>query len=193
MAGVSRSLGLFGGAFDPPHVGHVALAHAAVAHFGLERLLVLVVADPGHKRTTAPVDARLELARLAFEDVRGAQFQIDRHARTVDFLEDRKPLDAVFLVGADELADLTSWKSPERVLELVELGVAMRPGVSDDELRETRARFPTPGRISFFPLQPLPVSSTEIRERVARGEPIDGLVPPKVAEAIERLGLYREG
>jgi nicotinate-nucleotide adenylyltransferase len=187
------SLGILGGVFDPPHVGHVALARAAVEHFGLERLDVLVVADPGHKQTTAPVEARLELARLAFEDVPGAEVEIDRHARTVDFLEERSPQDAVFLVGADELADLATWKSPARVLELVELGVAMRPGVPELELREARARLPAPGRISFFPLQPVPVSSSGIRERIARGERIDGLVPPKVAAAIERLALYREG
>ena len=193
MAGVRRSLGLFGGAFDPPHLGHVALARAAGEHFGLERLLILVVADPGHKRTTAPVEARLELARLAFGDVPGADVEIDRHARTVDFLEERRPQDAVFLIGGDELADFASWKSPERVLELVELGVALRPGVPELELREARARLPAPGRISFFPLQPVPVSSSGIRERIARGERIDGLVPPKVAAAIERLALYREG
>jgi len=192
MAGVTPvRLGILGGAFDPPHAGHLALAQAARAHFGFERLLVLVVADPGHKRTFAPGDARLELARLAFEAVPGAEVELDRHRRTVDFLEERRPEEAVFLVGADELAAFSTWKSPERVLELVTLGVAARPGVPEDELHRARARLPAPDRISFFALEPVTVSSTEIRERTARGEPIDGLVPPKVAEAIVRLGLYR--
>jgi nicotinate-nucleotide adenylyltransferase len=183
-------LGILGGAFDPPHVGHVALAHAAREYFRFERLLVLVVADPGHRTTFAPAEARLELARLAFADVPGIDIELDGHARTVDFLEERRPVDAVFLVGADELAAFATWKRPERVLELVTLGVAKRPGVPEAELRGARARLPAPDRIIFFELEPVAVSSTEIRARVARGEPIDGLVPPAVAEAILRLGLY---
>lgn len=184
--------GILGGAFDPPHNAHVELARAARKHFGLDRLLVLVVADPGHKRTTTPVEARLELARLAFEDVPGAEVELDRHERTVDSLDERMPEGAVFLIGADELADFARWKDPERVLELVPLGVALRPGVSKAELREARARLPAPDRITFFEMEQIPVSSTEVRERVARGEPIDHLVPREVADAIDRLGLYRE-
>jgi nicotinate-nucleotide adenylyltransferase len=130
--------------------------------------------------------------RLAFADVPGAEVELDGHGRTVDFLEERRPEDAVFLLGADELADFTGWKDPERVLELVPLGVAMRPGVSESELRDVRARLPAPDRIFFFAMETTPVSSTEIRERVARGEPIDELVPPAVAEGIARLGVYRE-
>lgn len=183
--------GLLGGAFDPPHVGHLALARAAIDHFGLDRLLVLVVEDPGHKRTTTPADVRLELAKLAFEDVPGAEVEVDRHARTVDSLEERGlPDDTVFLIGADELADLPGWKRPERVLELVRIGVAMRPGVPEDRLRDARAHLPAPDRIEYFEMEPSAVSSTAIRARVADGESIDGLVPPCVAEAIARLGLY---
>jgi len=184
-------IGMLGGAFDPPHVGHVALARAAIEHFGLERLLVLVVEDPGHKRTTTPAETRLELARLAFEDVPGAEVELDRHARTVDSLEERRPPDdAVFVVGADELAGFPGWKQPERVLELVRLGVAMRPGVPERHLEDVRARLPAPGRIEYFALEPMAVSSTEIRDRLARGEPIDGLVPSAVADEIARRRLY---
>jgi nicotinate-nucleotide adenylyltransferase len=180
-----------GGAFDPPHVGHLALARAAIEHFGLERLLVLVVEDPGHKRTTTPAETRLELARVAFAPVPEALVELDPHARTVDSLEERRPEDAVFLIGSDELADFPDWKRPERVLELVRLGVAMRPGVPESQLRDACARLPAPDRIEYFELEPTPVSSTEIRERVAAGEPLEGLVPLAVAEAISRLGLYR--
>jgi nicotinate-nucleotide adenylyltransferase len=186
------AVGILGGAFDPPHVGHVALARAAIRQFGLDRLLVLVVEGPGHKRTTTPPEIRLELARLAFEDVPGAEVELDRHARTVDSLEERRPTDAVFLIGADELADFPGWKRPERVLELVRVGVAMRPGVPEQKLRDVLARFPAPGRIEYFELEPVVVSSTEVRQRVARGEPVDGLVPASVAEAIARLGLYAD-
>jgi nicotinate-nucleotide adenylyltransferase len=183
-------LAILGGVFDPPHTGHVALARAAIEHFGVDRVLVLVVADPGHKYTATPAEARLELTRLAFDDVPGAGVELDRHARTVDSLEERMPRDAVFIVGADEFADFAGWKNPARVLELVELGVALRPGVPDERTREALTRVPAPDRISFFEMAPVAVSSSDVRERVAHGEPIDGLVPPRVAEAIARLGLY---
>jgi len=188
--GLAR-VGVLGGAFDPPHVGHLALARAAIDHFGLDRLLVLVVEDPGHKRTTTPADVRLELTKLAFEDLPEAVVELDRHARTVDFLEERKlPSSTVFLMGADELADLPGWKRPERVLELVRIGVAMRPGVPEDRLRDARARLPAPDRIEYFEMEPSAVSSTAIRARIADGQTIDGLVTTRVAEAIARLGLY---
>jgi nicotinate-nucleotide adenylyltransferase len=182
--------GVLGGVFDPPHEGHVALARAAVEQLGLERLLVLVVADPGHKDVATPAETRLELARLAFEDVPGAEVELDHHARTVDSLEARGLEDAVFVLGADELVDFPRWKRPDRVLELVRLAVATRPGVPDEHMREAAARLPAPGRISYFALTPVAVSSSLVRERVARGEPIDGLVAPAVAAEIVRLGLY---
>ncbi len=182
--------GVLGGAFDPPHEGHVALARAAVEQLGLERLLVLVVADPGHKDVAAPAEARLELARLAFADVPGAEVELDPHARTVDSLEARQLADAVFVLGADELVDFPGWKRPERVLELVRLAVATRPGVPDERVREAAARLPAPDRITYFALEPVPVSSSLVRERIARGEEIGDLVPRGVGEAIARLGLY---
>jgi nicotinate-nucleotide adenylyltransferase len=184
------AVGILGGVFDPPHVGHVALARAAMEQLGLDRLLVLVVADPGHKVAITPAAKRLELARLAFADVPGVEVELDPHARTVDSLEARRPADAVFVLGADEFADFPSWKRPERVLELVRLGVAMRPGVPDRRVREAHANLPAPDRISYFEMEPVVVSSTLVRERVARREPIDELVPPAVGEAIARLGLY---
>jgi nicotinate-nucleotide adenylyltransferase len=189
---VELELGLLGGAFDPPHVGHVALARAALEHFRLPRLLVLVVADPGHKRTNAPAEARLELARVAFEELPLAEVELDQHERTVDFLEQRRPVGAVFVVGGDEFADFPTWKKPERVLELVRLGVALRPGVPDGRVREALARVPEPDRISFFEMPPVPVSSSEVRERVRRGGSVEGLVPAQVAATIERLGLYSD-
>jgi nicotinate-nucleotide adenylyltransferase len=184
------AVGILGGVFDPPHNGHVALARAAVSELDFADLLVLVVADPGHKRATTPADMRLELTRLAFEDVPRAVVELERHARTVDSLEERRPDDGVFILGADELAGFERWKSPERVLELVRLAVAMRPGVSREEVHAARDRLSAPDRVLEFEMAPVPVSSSEIRARVARRERIDDMVPPKVAAAISRLGLY---
>ena len=157
------AVGILGGVFDPPHLGHVALARAAVAQLGLDELLVLVVADPGHKAATTPAETRLELTRLAFADVPEAIVELDRHARTVDFLEERRPQDALFVLGADELASFESWKSPERVLELVRLAVAMRPGVARDDVSAVRERLAAGDRIVEFEMDPVAISSSEIR------------------------------
>lgn len=184
------AIGVLGGVFDPPHLGHVELARAALEQLDLDALIVLVVADPGHKRVITPAETRLELTRLAFEDMPSVRVELDRHARTVDSLEERKIEDAVFILGADELADFPRWKEPERVLELARLGVAMRPGVPDERILEARARLATPDRILTFDMPATPISSSDIRGRTARRESIDGLVPARVADAIGRLGLY---
>jgi nicotinate-nucleotide adenylyltransferase len=183
-------LGILGGAFDPPHLGHVALGQAALRHFRLPRLLVLVVADPGHKATIAPADARLELTRLAFEELPQAEVELDTHPRTADSLEERKPEDAIFIVGGDEFIDFPAWKEPARILELVRLGVALRSGVPNARVREALTRVPAPDRILFFEMPPVPVSSSTVRERIERHEGVEELVPPLVAAAIDRLGLY---
>ena len=184
------AIGILGGVFDPPHVGHIALARAAIAELRLEGLVVLVVADPGHKVTTTPAATRLELTRLAFADVPLVTVELDQHARTVDSLEARRPRDAFFVLGGDELTAFASWKSPERVLELVRLAVAMRPGSSRDDVAAARKRLAAGDRIVEFDMEPVAVSSSEIRARIADGESVDDVLPPRVSEAVARLGLY---
>lgn len=185
------ALAILGGAFDPPHNGHVALARAALRALDPERLLVLVVSDPGHKDVVTSAATRLALARLAFAEIPEAEVELDAHARTVDSLEARTFDDPVLVLGADELAAFERWKAPERVLELARLAVARRPGVADSELAAVRSRLAAGDRIFDFEMEPVHVSSSEVRDRVMRGEPIDDLVPPAVAEEIARLGLYR--
>ena len=187
----SVNVGIFGGAFDPPHHGHVALAEAGIERFGLERLLIQVIGRPGHKEVATPPEVRLRLAELAFEPLRGVEVALDPYARTVDSLEALALPDPVFLVGADEFATFPSWKDPERVLELARLGVATRPGVERDRLDAVLAALGRPDRVSFFPIEPLPVSSSEIRARAAAGQPIGELVPAAVAAEVEVLALYR--
>lgn len=184
------AVGILGGVFDPPHAGHVALARAAMAELGVGELHVLVVADPGHKGAITPAETRLELARLAFAALPGVTVELDRHARTVDSLEERRPNDAVFVLGSDELASFECWKAPKRILELVRLAVATRPGVSRSEVDAVRQRLGAGDRILEFEMTPVPVSSSDIRARVARGEPVVDVVPVHVADAIARLGLY---
>jgi nicotinate-nucleotide adenylyltransferase len=185
--------GLLGGAFDPPHNGHLALAQRALEHFGLERLVVLVAAAAAHKPVETDVEDRLELTRLAFEDLPRVEVVRDDHAYTVDFLREARPAaDAtVFLVGADEFADFRSWREPEDVLRLVRVAVATRPGYSRELFEPVLAALTHADGVEIFTIPPTPVSSSEIRARVRDGESIDGLVPDSVAREIERRGLYR--
>jgi nicotinate-nucleotide adenylyltransferase len=188
---VGVSVGVFGGAFDPPHVGHVELARRGIERFDLDRLLVRVVEEPGHKHVSTAPRTRLLLAELAFAPLDGAEVSLDPFSRTVDSLE-ALGLDApLFLVGADEFASFLGWKEPARVLELARLGVATRPGVDRAGFAAMLANIERPDRVTFFEIEPLPVSSSDIRARAAAGAPIDGLVPPAVEAEIARLELYR--
>jgi nicotinate-nucleotide adenylyltransferase len=188
------TVGILGGAFDPPHVGHVVLAREAIGRFGLERLVVLVVAEPAHKPVETPVERRLELVRAAFADVRQADVVADEHAYTVDYLRDSGlPEDSVFLIGADELADFLAWREPDEILRIVRLGVATRPGYSREQLEGVVARLERPERVELFEIPAATASSTEVRARVAAGRPLDDLVPPEVARLVVAHGLYHDG
>ena len=175
------AIGILGGRFDPPHVGHLALARAAVEHFDLDELHVTVVADAAHKHSEASAADRLAMTRLAFADL-DTSVELEQHRYTVDALEANGYDDAIFLIGADQLVDLPTWKQPERVLELARLGVATRPGYALE---------PHSSRIEEFAIEPHDFSSSLVRERVRSGESIDGLVVPAVAAYIAEHDLYR--
>ena len=184
------AVGLFGGAFDPPHLGHVAVAEAAKRRFGLPALVVFVSASPGHKGVDAPIEARLELARAAFPD---DDVRLDPYARTIELLRAERFDDPLFVIGADQFCDFPTWREPEAVLELARLAVATRPGFPQQRLDAVLETLPSPERVSFFAIEPNPAASREIRGLVAAGETLDGLVPTAVAGLIEELGLYRGG
>ena len=192
------TVGLLGGTFDPPHVGHVALARAALAELGLERLVVVVVGEAAHKRVQTDAETRYRLAEAAF--ARLPQVEVSRHeleragpSYTVDTARwaSERFDDPVFLVGADEFADFLSWREPDTILELARVAVATRPGSDPERLAAVRSRLARPERVLELPFEPLAVSSSDIRARVARGEPIDDLVPEPVARLIAERGLYR--
>jgi nicotinate-nucleotide adenylyltransferase len=140
---------------------------------------VIVTANPGHKPTVLDPATRLELARLAFGDLPNTEVRLDNHPFTVDLLRDEPFEDAVFVLGADQWAVFDTWKEPEEILRLIPVAVAARPGQ------------PVPaGDVQVFEIEQLPITSSELRERIARGERIDELVPAPVAREIERRGLY---
>ncbi|MCC6223899.1 MAG: nicotinate (nicotinamide) nucleotide adenylyltransferase [Thermoleophilia bacterium] len=189
--------GLLGGAFDPPHNGHLVLADEAVRQFRLERLVVVVTGLAPHKNVETDPETRFRLAAAAFAGLPGVELsrhELDRPgpSYTVDTARwaGERYGEAIFLVGADEFASFLDWKEPDEVLRYVRLGVATRPGFPRALLESVLARLERPGRVELFEIPALPVSSTGVRERAAAGLPIDGLVPPAVAALVAELGLY---
>jgi nicotinate-nucleotide adenylyltransferase len=181
-------VGLFGGAFDPPHLGHVAVARAAKEELGIPRLVVLVAERPGHKEVHVSAEIRLELARAAFAD---DEVRLDPYPRTIDLLRAERFDDPVFVIGADQFAGFLLWQEPREVLELTRLAVATRPGFPRERLESVLAELEHPERVQFFEIEPNPAASRDVRALAAAGEPLDGLVPPEVARLIQERGLYR--
>ncbi len=180
-------IGLLGGAFNPPHDGHLELARRALDEFDLERLDVLVSGDPAHKDVDCPIDVRVELAKLAFAGLPRTTVQADPYRYTIDRLRaEPPPDDAIFLMGADQYRDFPTWKEPDGVLEHVQLRVATRAGVDRPPLLPGHE-----GRVRFFEIDSPSIASTDVRARARRGESLDGLVPDAVATEIARRGLYR--
>ena len=178
---------LFGGAFDPPHIGHVKVAQAAKERYRPERFVVLVSERPGHKDVKLPADARLALARAAFP---GDEVRLDPHARTIDLLRAERFDDAVFVVGADEFCHFLSWKEPDAVLEHARLAIATRPGFPRERLDDVLEELDQPERVDFFEIEPTPVASRDLRALAAAGAPLTGLVPEAVNDLIRERGLY---
>ncbi len=179
---------LYGGAFDPPHLGHIAVAAAARKRFGVERLVVLVSERPTHRTVHASAEDRLALALAAFpaDDVR-----LDPYARTVELLRAERFDDPVFVVGADQFRGFLDWSEPDELLARTRIAVAARPGFPQQDLDRVLEQIGRPERVLFFEIEPNPAASTAVRARVAAGEPLDGLVPDAVARLVAERGLYR--
>ena len=197
-------IGLLGGTFNPPHIGHLVCAQEAWAQLGLDRVLLVPVFAPPHKEADGDpgVEVRVGLCEAAVAgderlgvsraeaDVPGRSYTVD----TLNRLHDARPEDQLtFIVGGDMAASLPLWREPQAILELCTIGAAARDGLGREELLE-RLDTELPGaadRIRFFDMPRIDVSSTLIRRRVAAGEPVRYLIPDAVAAQIEREALYR--
>lgn len=196
------AIGVLGSAFNPPHLGHLALAQEALWQLGLAEVVLVPTGHAPHKRIAEDPgrEARMEMTRLAAaEDDRFSvsALEVEREGpsytyETLEALaEERADRELVFVMGADAAVGLESWRRPERVVELTRLAVARREGVSDAEVDAVMRSLGCEGRATMLAMPQFGVSSSAVRERAKQGRPLRYLVPQPVADYIEEKGIYR--
>jgi len=187
---LTARIGVFGGTFDPVHVGHLAIALAALESVPLDRVLFVPVRrsplkDRDPLASTADRVAMLESAIASEPRFALSRAELEREgvSYTVDTLEELRSQGELFLIlGSDALADLARWRAPDRIRELATILVAARPGAPEPDAMHGARTFDAPR---------LDISSRELRARAARGMSLRYLVPDAVWEHIKRHGLYR--
>ena len=195
-------IGILGGTFNPPHIGHLVMVQEALDQLDLDRVVLMPVAEPPHKEALADpgADVRLQLCRRAAEGLDGVDvstLEIERGgpsytADTLRALHDRVPEHALtFIVGGDMAHSLPSWQEPEAILGMARLAVAERDGLRREDIAKRLEPLHSGDRVVFFDMPRIDLSSSAIRDRVAAGRPIRYLVPDPVIEAIESRRLYR--
>jgi nicotinate-nucleotide adenylyltransferase len=184
-------LGLFGGSFDPIHLGHLIAASEAASALNLDRVLFVVAARPPHKTPVAPPEARYEMVLLATAEERrffASRLELDcpGPSYTVDTLLEARRLfpedELFFITGADAYRDILTWKEGHRLHELATLVAVARPGYA-------LGGVPVP--VVPLPVPEVGISSTEIRRRIAEGRSVRHWVPRPVEVYLEKHGLYR--
>lgn len=200
---MTELLGVFGGTFDPPHVGHLILAGEALHQLQLSRVLWVLTPQPPHKpdQPITPLYHRIEMLKRAIGSAPGFEFsnvEIERPGPhysldTIDLLQMRHPKSPlVMLIGGDSLRDLPSWHQPEELVTAVyAFGVMRRPG-SEILLGDLYETLPAlQAKVRFFDTPELEISSSTIRERVATGGHYRYYLPPGVYDYIQQNRLYR--
>lgn len=193
--------GVLGSAFNPPHLGHLALAQEALWQLGLERVVLVPTGEAPHKRIVDEPgrELRLAMTRLAASEDRRfdvSTLEVDREGpsytyETLEALAGEDPhSELVFLMGADAALGLESWRKPERVVELARLGIARRAGVSEAEVAAVLRSLGAGERSTMLEMPQFGVSSSAVRERAAAGRPLRYLVTEPVARFIEEKGIY---
>jgi len=196
-----QRIGLMGGSFNPVHLGHVNLARAALHAGCVEKVLFLPTGNPPHKKSgLADKLDRLQMVRLAIAgetDMDVCREEVDREGviytvDTLGILKDKMPdCDFAYIIGADSLCQLHTWKKPEVLITRCRFLVVMRPGEDESETLNAARHWRDKGaEIEFLNMPPMDISSTDIRRRVKEGLEIRRLVPAGVADYIAAHGLY---
>lgn len=200
--GCSR-VGVLGGIFDPPHLGHLIAANEVLHRLRLDYVVFMLSGTPPHKVVPrAPGDIRFAMTVAATADHPGllvSRYELDNGAPvnyTVDTMSFLAELlgpgtELYFIMGADALAEISTWKEPDRLLRICPIVAVSRPGCEQAVLEEAVGGLAASDRVIVFDLPDLAVSSTTIRARVAAGETIRYLVPLAVETMIGKWGLYR--
>ena len=192
-------VGLLGGTFNPPHLGHLVCGQEALVRLELDRVLLVPAGEPPHKEVEADPGVEHRVAMCEAAVAGDERFGVSRAdadragpAYTVDLLRSLGGKDELtFIVGGDMAQSLPTWRDPEGVLALARLGVAEREGVRRADIAERLAGLAgAADRVAFFDMPRLDISSSLLRRRAAAGLPLRYLVPRGVAEYIEREGLY---
>ena len=200
-SGPGAGIGVLGSAFNPPHLGHLALAQEALWQLGLSEVVLVPTGQAPHKRIADDPgkEIRLAMTRLAAsEDARftvsTVEVERDGPSYTSETLErlaeERADTELVFLMGADAVVGLESWHQPERVVEGARLAVARRAGVSEAEVAAVLRSLDALDRATMLEMPQFGVSSSAVRERAASGRPLRYLVAEPVARFIEERGVY---
>jgi nicotinate-nucleotide adenylyltransferase len=202
-AGLARggSLGILGGTFNPPHLGHLAIAVHACSELSLERVVLMPARIPPHKTVERDPggEHRLAMCRLLLQDELGLsvcalELERDGPSYTVDTLRaihsSHPQAELTFIVGADIASTLPAWREPQELLELAGLAVAARPGSDRRGVLDALEPLGDPARVRFLDAPLLDISSSRARARVVAGEPIESLVGPAVASYIAEHELY---
>ncbi|KGE01419.1 nicotinate-nucleotide adenylyltransferase [Achromobacter sp. RTa] len=194
-----KRIGLLGGSFDPVHVAHIALAQTALQALRLDEVQLIPAANPWQRAALhATAEQRRHMLQLAIAGHAGLAvnpIEIERGGATytIDTLR-ALPQDAryVWLLGADQLANFCTWRNWREIAGLVDLAVATRPGTPLSAPAELAEHLRAQGReLQELPFAPMPVSASDIRQRLARGEPTEGLLTAPVAAYIAAHHLYR--
>ena len=201
-----RRIGVFGGTFDPPHIGHTSAALAAMRKLELDFVLMVVANDPWQKTdknetssefsnfVTSPSHDRYEMLKRALtgqDSLIADDMEIARGGKTytidtVSELDDRFPdSDFFLLIGADVAKDFDSWHEPKEICEKINVVVLTRPGTDQGEI-DSNWNFPV------IDIPAVDVSAEEIRLRILKGEPVEGMISSSVEEYILSVGLYRD-
>lgn len=199
----SRRIGVLGGSFDPPHIGHLKIAERAQEYLALDKILFAPTRQPPHKpyRELTPIEDRLEMVRLAiapFPQFAISRIDVDREGPT--YTSDTMRLlreqlgtasEIYFIMGMDSLANILTWHRPEEMLRYCKLAVFKRPGFQADVEALERHLPGLSQALVFIPGPDLDVSASDLQRRIRFGESTNGLIPDAVAAFIREHALYQ--